>query len=37
VLPWAHDGAIEVSLSSQPPYWAPENRRTSYANPAIFM
>ena len=37
VLPSPHDGAVEMSLATQPPYWAPENRRASFVNPAIFV
>lgn len=37
VLPWPHEGAVEMSLATCPPYWAPENRRTSFIDPAIFV
>lgn len=37
VLPWPHEGAVEMNLASRPPYWAAENRGVCYVQPSVFM
>ncbi len=36
-LPWAYDGAIEIDLATEPPYWASSNRRRAWLDPSLIM
>ncbi|MGF6440145.1 type IV CRISPR-associated protein Csf3 [Paraburkholderia youngii] len=36
VLPWEHEGAVQMELAVRPPYWAVENRQLAWARPDLF-
>ncbi|MCM3609534.1 hypothetical protein M4D49_29090 [Cupriavidus pauculus] len=36
-LPWAYEGATELELATEPPYWEPANRRLAWIDPSLIM
>lgn len=35
VLPWAHDGAVQVEMAVRPPYWAIDTRGPAWVQPDL--